>query len=102
MATVRMLSPLALYLDEENSKLARRPPSLDGKVLGLLPNWRPAAVNILKALTILLEERFRLKAVVLKQLPTDLPMLDYRKVPPPEILDELAKPVDVMITASGD
>jgi hypothetical protein len=64
-----MLSPLPVYLDEATagSKLASRPSTLDGKVVGLLPNWRPSAVHILKAIGTLLEERYRLKAVVMEQ-----------------------------------
>ena len=50
MESLTMVSPLPVYLDEQLSGtgLAERPSSLDGKVLGLLPNWRPSAVEILK------------------------------------------------------
>lgn len=62
--SLTMLSPLPVYLDEATagSKLAARSSTLDGKVVGLLPNWRPSAVHILKAIGTLLEERYRLKA----------------------------------------
>jgi len=100
-----MLSPLPVYLDETagGSNLAARPPSLDGKVVGLLPNWRPSAVHILKAVGALLEERYRLKCVVMEQPVRELPirtgkLLDTMR----EKLDDLARRVDVVITATGD
>ena len=48
---LRMLSPLPEYQDEkdETLSLAPRPKSLDGKEVGLLPNWRPSAVENLGA-----------------------------------------------------
>jgi hypothetical protein len=100
-----MLSPLPVYLDGATTAgaLAPRPASLDGKVLGLLPNWRPSAVHILKAVGALLEERYRLKAVVLEQPVRELPirtgkLLDTMR----DLLDSFAQRVDVAITATGD
>ena len=100
-----MVSPLATYLDEiaDASKFAPRPATLDGKVLGLLPNWRPSAVHILKAVGALLEERYRLKAVVMEQPIRELPirtgkLLDAMR----DQLDGFAQRVDVAITATGD
>ena len=100
-----MVSPLAEYLDESvtASGLAPRPSSLDGKVLGLLPNWRPSAVEILQAVGKLLGERYRLKAVVMEQPVRELPirtgkLLDTMR----EKLDQLASRVDVVVTATGD
>ena len=103
--SLTMLSPLPVYLDETTAggKLAPRPSTLDGKVVGLLPNWRPSAVHILKAVGALLEERYRLKAVVMEQPVRELPirtgkLLDTMR----EKLDDLARRVDVVITATGD
>ncbi|MBI3067528.1 MAG: hypothetical protein HYY79_01150 [Betaproteobacteria bacterium] len=103
--SLTMLSPLAVYLDESTtgSGLAPRPSTLDGKVIGLLPNWRPSAVHILEAVGALLKERFRPKAVVLEQPVREVPvskgrLLDGMR----EKLDDLARRVDVVITASGD
>ena len=100
-----MLSPSATYLDEiaDASKFAPRPATLDGKVLGLLPNWRPSAVHILNALGNLLQERYRLKAVIMEQPVRELPLragklLDTMK----EQLDSLVGRVDIVITATGD
>jgi hypothetical protein len=100
-----MLSPLATYLDDISNanKLAPRPATLDGKVLGLLPNWRPSAIHVLKSLGDLLQERYRLKAVIMEQPVRELPLragklLDTMK----EQLNGLVGRVDVVITASGD
>jgi hypothetical protein len=99
-----MLSPLATYLDEiSDCKLAPRPATLDGKVVGLLPNWRPSAIHILRSLGDLLQERYRLKAVIIEQPVREIPLrtgklLDTMK----EQIDSLVSRVDVVITASGD
>ena len=99
-----MLSPLATYLDEmSDCKLAPRPATLDGKTVGLLPNWRPSAIHILKLLGELLRERYKLKEVIVEQPVREIPLragklLDTMK----EQLDSLAARVDVVITASGD
>ena len=103
--SMTMLSPLPVYLDETTtgSALAPRPTTLDGKVVGLLPNWRPSAVEILGALGKLLQERYRIKAVVMEQPVRELPLktgklLDTMR----ENLDDLAQRVDVALTATGD
>ncbi|HSC94529.1 MAG TPA: hypothetical protein VLC73_06135 [Burkholderiales bacterium] len=100
-----MVSPLPVYLDESGpqSKLAPRPATLDGKTVGLLPNWRPSAVEILRAIGGLLGERYRLKNVVVEQPVRELPirtgkLLDTMRGQ----LDGLARRVDVVITATGD
>ena len=100
-----MVSPLPVYLDESGpqSKLAPRPASLDGKIVGLLPNWRPSAVEVLRAIGKLLEERYRLKELVMEQPVRELPirtgkLLDTMR----EQLDGLSRRVDVVITATGD
>ena len=102
--TLTMLSPLPVYLDGAvtGGALARRPGSLEGKVLGLLPNWRPSAVHILKAVGALLEERYRLKAVVLEQPVRELPIRTGKLLDTmTDLLDGFAKRVDVAITATG-
>jgi hypothetical protein len=102
---ITMVSPLAVYLDETGpqSRLAPRPASLDGKVVGLLPNWRPSAVEILRAIGTLLKERYQLKELVIEQPVRELPirtgkLLDTMR----DQLDSLARRVDVVITATGD
>jgi hypothetical protein len=100
-----MLSPLATYLDDISNAntLAPRPDTLDGKVVGLLPNWRPSAIHVLQSLADLLQERYRLKAVIMEQPVRELPLragrlLDTMKAQ----LDSLVGRVDVVITATGD
>jgi hypothetical protein len=102
---ITMLSPQAAYLDEifDANRFAQRPATLDGKVVGLLPNWRPSAVHILRAIGELLQERYKLKEVVMEQPVRELPirhgkLLDTMR----DQLDGLAKRVDVVITATGD
>ena len=100
-----VMSPLAVYLDElpAEGALAARPSTLDGKVVGLLPNWRPSAIHILRAVGAALEKRYRLKELVLEQPIRELPirtgkLLDAMH----EQLDRFAARVDVAITATGD
>jgi hypothetical protein len=100
-----MVSPLAAYLDEitSASKLAPRPATLDGKVLGLLPNWRPSAVHILKSLGELLQERYQLKAIETAQPMRELPLRAGKLLDPmKEQLDSMVGRVDVVLVASGD
>jgi hypothetical protein len=99
-----VLSPLAVYLDElSGSKLAPRPSTLDGKVLGLLPNWRPSAKHILRSLGELLQERYKLKEVIMEQPVRELPLRDGKLLDTmKERLDSLVARCDVVITASGD
>lgn len=103
---LRLASPRAVYLDETaaGNTLAPRPASLDGKVVGLLPNWRSAAVNILEALGALLAERYRLKAVVMEQRVPESFMQQKGKLVDRirGQLDDLARRVDVVIAATGD
>lgn len=100
-----MLSPLPVYLDEtvKGMSLAPRPATLDGRVIGLLPNWRPSAVKILQAVGQLLQERYHLQAVIMEQPVRELPqrtggLIDAMG----NLLDDLARRVDVVITATGD
>jgi hypothetical protein len=100
-----MLSPLPVYLDESTSgsALAPRPATLDGKVVGLLPNWRPSAVEVLAALGKLLQERYRIQAVVMEQPVREIPLKGGRLIDTMrEKLDDFAKRVDVALTATGD
>ena len=99
-----LVSPLAVYLDEmSDSRLAPRPASLDGKVLGLLPNWRPSAIHILRSIGDLLQERYRLKEVIMEQPVRELPLRDGKLLDTmKEKLDSLVARCDVVITASGD
>lgn len=99
-----MLVPLAEYQDEiESNAMAARPSSLDGKVIGLLPNWRPSAAHILGALGAALQERYKVKEVFLEQPVRELPVTNGKVIDSiRDKLDALAARVDVLITASGD
>ena len=106
LTKVNLVSPIPVYLDEVGNEgaLAERPASLEGKVVGLLPNWRPAGAQILKALGALMEKRYRLKGVVLEEhrVLTSLrqggSLLERMR----DQLDRFAERVDVAIVASGD
>lgn len=107
MATFNLtvVSPLPVYLDESGpqNRLAPRPATLDGKIIGLLPNWRPSAVEILRAIGMLLGERYRLKDLVVEQPVRELPIRTGKLLDTMHgQLDDLAKRVDVVITATGD
>ena len=100
-----MLSPLPLYLDEttEGTPLAPRPDTLDGRIVGLLPNWRPSAVKLLQMVGQLLSERYRLQAVVMEQPARELPQRTGGLTDAlGGSLDDLARRVDVVVTATGD
>ena len=102
---LRMYTPLPQYMDEVGqATLAPRPATLDGLRLGLLPNWRPSAVHILKALGELLEERFQFKEVVFEQPLLENPPNDQGKLVDVmrDHLDGFASRVDIAITATGD
>jgi hypothetical protein len=100
-----IISPLPVYLDEElaSNSLAARPPSLEGLVVGLLPNWRPSARDLLSALGEYIKRQYRPEAVIIEHAVSEVPMntgklLDLLQGK----LDDLAKRVDVVITATGD
>ena len=77
--------------------------TLDGKVLGLLPNWRPSAIHILKSLGELLQERYKLKAVEMAQPMRELPLRAGKLLDPmQEQLDSMVGRVDIALVASGD
>lgn len=103
--SLTMVSPFPLYLDEAAGadSLAPRPTTIEGKVIGLLPNWRPSAFDLLKAVGALIEERYHPRAIVMAQPLREVPvgkgkLLDGMSAQ----LDDLARRVDVVVTATGD
>lgn len=103
--TLTMLSPLPVYLDEttDTIPLAPRPETLNGRVVGLLPNWRPSAATLLQAVGKLLGERYTLQAVVMEQPSRELPQRTGGLIDAiGEQLSDLAKRAEVVITATGD
>ena len=103
--TLDIVTPQSIYLDEiaGSGTLAPRPSTLDGKVIALLPNWRPSAVEILTAVGDLLKERFKPSAVLLEQPMREVPINKGKIIDGiRDQLDGLAKRADVVITATGD
>ena len=106
MPSIKMISPCARYLDTVGAPnaLAPRPSALEGKVLGLVPNWRPAAVHLLKAAGDLLQARYALKEVIIEPpvrvsaMARGGKLLDGIR----DQLDSLCARVDLAMTATGD
>ena len=103
---LKMISPCVGYLDEVigSNALAMRPATLEGKVLGLVPNWRPAAVHILNAIGALLQERYHLKEVIMQPVVKVSAMAKGGKLLDGiiEQLETLSQRVDIALTATGD
>jgi hypothetical protein len=101
-----MISPCVEYLDglAADGALAQRPSTLEGKVLGLVPNWRPAAIHILSAIGALLQERYGLKEVVMQPVVQVSAMAKGGKLLDGIVtqLEALAQRVNVAVTATGD
>ncbi|HXH11601.1 MAG TPA: hypothetical protein VNP04_17770 [Alphaproteobacteria bacterium] len=103
--SLTMLSPLPVYLDEamRGTPMAPRPETLNGRVIGLLPNWRPSAAKLLGAVGALLAERYHVQAVVMEQPARELPQRTGGLIDAMGgTLDDLARRVDVVVTATGD
>ena len=108
MPTLKLavISPCVDYLDEASAgdSLAPRAGTLAGKVVGLVPNWRPAAIHLLTAVGALLRERHGVKDVILdppvrvSAMAGGGKLLDGVRAQ----LDALARRVDVAVTATGD
>jgi len=103
---LNMISPCVDYLDAiaSDNALAQRPASLEGKVVGLIPNWRPAAVHLLQAIGDQLQARHGVKAVVMEPPVRISAMAQGGKLLDGirDQLEALSKRVDVAITATGD
>jgi len=101
-----MISPCADYLDRiaADNALAQRPTSLRGKVIGLVPNWRPAAVHLLTEIGEQLKRHNGVKEVIMEPpvrisaMAQGGKLLDGIRAQ----LEALAKRVDVAVTATGD
>jgi hypothetical protein len=103
---LRMISPCVAYQDTvaAANALAQRPASLQGKVVGLIPNWRPAAVHLLGEIGRQLQARHGVKEVVMEPPVRISAMAQGGKLLDGirGQLDALSKRVDVAITATGD
>jgi hypothetical protein len=76
--------------------MAKRPDTLDGKVVGLLANQKLNAEPLLEAIYDVLAERFELGGRVA------INKGDAGRPAAPGVLDSIASDVDVVITANGD
>jgi len=103
---LKMLSPCVVYQDTVPSPnaLAPRPTSLEDKVVGLIPNWRPAAVHLLGEIGRQLQAHHGVKEVVMESPVRVSAMAQGGKLLDGirGQLDVLSKRVDVAITATGD
>jgi hypothetical protein len=90
-----------LYLDPTDSvavprKTARRPVSLDGKVITLLDISKAKGDHLLDRLEELLRERAKPKAIVRKRKPT------FARPAPDELRQEVLRESDVLIEGLAD
>ena len=94
-ARMTVLDPTSAPLPVD-AKLADRPDSLNGKVLGLLDNHKNNASKLLDEIHELLAERYDFSQVVRRT------KNDVSRPCPKDIVEEMAKTCDVVITAIGD
>jgi|TARA_B100001750_G_C15431747_1_gene558634 hypothetical protein len=93
--TVKVLDP-TVSSTSEKSTIANRPESLEGYTVGLLSNGKKNSEELLRSVYDILSKEHKLKKAV-----------EYNKGNasrpcPPDILNNLAKECDIVITASGD
>lgn len=94
--TVRLVDPVAVGSEEPLLRLAPRPATLRGKRLGLLNNSKTNSEPILRAIARILDEEFGLAEVFhLTKHSASLP-------PKPEIVEELHRRADIVVTGVGD
>ncbi len=80
----------------EDAVVARRPDTLDGKVIGLLANGKINSEEVLALTQEVLADRYEFKSVVARN------KHNASRPCPEEIIDELVDQCDVVITSSGD
>ena len=80
---------------KERVPLAPRPSNLSGKVVGLLDNTKEQADIILQTIGDALCERYGVDRVMIRRKE------HYSKPAPSEMIDEMAKQVDVVIAGLG-
>jgi hypothetical protein len=95
VTSLRILDP-TVGPDRAESALAPRLAALDGKVLGLLANGKVNAERLLHLVREGLEARYRLRDVVVLAKPSAARVAD------PEVLEELHRRCDAVVTAIGD
>jgi len=76
--------------------LARRPTSLDGKVLGIFVNAKPNSVKLMELLKKRLLAEYKIKNVIWREGE------HICRPSPISLIDETASQVDAVITGTGD
>jgi hypothetical protein len=94
--TEAILSPEGTSHARQHRLAPRRFGSLDGVRLGLLGNSKLNADAVLQAIAERLQERYAIESVIRRSKPT------FSKPAPDEVVDELVKNSDVIITGVGD
>ncbi len=95
MTPLRILDP-TIGPEPTESARASRVAALDGKVLGLLSNGKVNAERLLGLVREGIETRYRVRDVVTVAKPS------ATRVATPEMLQDLARRCDAVITAIGD
>ena len=80
----------------EDAVVARRPDTLDGKVIGLLANGKINSEEVLALTQEVLADRYDFAAVIARN------KHNASRPCPDHIIDELVEKCDVVITSSGD
>jgi hypothetical protein len=93
--TVRYLDP-TVEADPAETTLAPRLPGLDGRVLGLRANGQVNADRLLALVREGLEARYRLAEVLVRAKP------NASRVVAADVLEELSRRCDAVVTAIGD
>lgn len=94
--TISVVDPTGGDPGEEFFSLAPRPATLSGKRLGLLDNSKANSEPILRGIAGILDKEFGLAEVFhLSKHSASLP-------PRPEILEELQRRADIVVTGVGD
>ena len=94
--TIRLVDPTGSDPGERPFTLATRPPSLRGRRLGLLNNSKANSEPILRGIARILDEEFGFAEIFhVTKHSASLP-------PRPEVLEELHRRADFILTGVGD
>ena len=96
LQTDAILSPEGTSHAKQRQLAPRRFKSLDGVRLGLLGNSKLNADAVLLAIGDLLKEKYAVQSVFIRSKPS------FSKPAPDELIDEVIKNADVVLTGVGD
>ena len=96
LQTDAILSPEGTSHAKQRQLAPRRFKTLDGVRLGLLGNSKLNADAVLLAIGDLLKEQYAVQSVFMRSKPT------FSKPAPEELIDEIVKIADVVLTGVGD